>query len=717
MLVSLKHLNSYLPDIKLTAEETTNALNEIGFEVEDVRKFANIEGILFAKVINVFKNPNSDRLDVVELKTKKGQITIQTTNRILKVGDLVVCFPVGAKRGEIIFGEKTLKGYPSQGMLASWSELGYKWDLLSKKDELLVLPNDFASINDDPMQLLSIDDYLIEIAINANRNDANSYFILAKELAAYFNTKFVFESKEQEPNFISDFKAANGMAKNLSFSEIKGKLKTSIYEKTLLAKHDISSLFDWSVNLTNLTLINIGVPVHVYNAAKLQKNITAKLYSGEIEILGGKKVAVDNVLAISDDSNIISLASVIGLETTKTDLDTENYLFEVGVFDPKYIRHGIKEIRISTTASSQGSRVITAYLASVAMEFIRFYCKNLQISQIINPIIYHKQPSIIYNAELLKKYAGINEINVFDNALKKLTLLGFRFENDKITTPEYRYDIEVFEDIIEEIFRFYSYAKFKPQPIKTVPAHIQKINNSKSYFQHQGYNEVRTFTLVSKEKNKLNPFSFEKQINLMTFVSKERECIRNSIITSLSEVVAYNQKRKMSNINIFEYGMISENIMVWGLASTTKTFEQLKQDVINFLGFDVKFTALKDNDYIHPNVSAYIKYNNTIIGWIGKIHPKYDQTNAFYAEFMDIKANNKIKYIPVDLSPLKTLDLTFTLKNTDYIGNIVSNLGCHGQIYDIQQIDNYQQTNTRNVTLRISANDEVIQRLNEKFNK
>ncbi|WAM03598.1 phenylalanine--tRNA ligase beta subunit-related protein [Mycoplasmopsis cynos] len=142
------------------------------------------------------------------------------------------------------------------------------------------------------MELLNINDTIIEISTTANRNDANSYYFLAKELAAYFKTEFkpLFSFNKQS-DFISEFKVQKNLAKEISFLEVKTKdiKQNSIYEKTLLAKHGISSLFNWAVNLSNLTLIEIGSPAHVYDANKISPNISTTLYSGKLEILGPKR--------------------------------------------------------------------------------------------------------------------------------------------------------------------------------------------------------------------------------------------------------------------------------------------------------------------------------------------------------------------------------------------------------------------------------------------
>ncbi|UWV83614.1 hypothetical protein [Mycoplasmopsis felis] len=282
-------------------------------------------------------------------------------------------------------------------------------------------------------------------------------------------------------------------------------------------------------------------------------------------------------------------------------------------------------------------------MANLAMKYIQSYCSELETSNIINEIKVPKNKIIKWDKEKLSLYAGFDILNnkKSQEIIKKLNELGFEFDNDNIIIPEYRYDINLFEDIIEEFFRFCSYDNFIPEPIRNLPVIIYKNDINKKILQHQGYSEVRTFSLISKEKNKINVFGFDKDINLLTFVSKERESIRNSIVTSLQEVIEYNQKRKINQVNIFEKGMINNNHIVYGLASTTKSFNEIKQDIINFLSLDIDFVPLKDNSYIHPNVSAYIYYKRELIGWIGKIHPKHDVTNGFYAEFFDINLESK----------------------------------------------------------------------------
>lgn len=166
---------------------------------------------------------------------------------------------------------------------------------------------------------------------------------------------------------------------------------------------------------------------------------------------------------------------------TKATFNTKQYLFEVGIFDSKYVRHGSKEIKLTTNASNQASRIISQYIASLAMQYIQAKTSDLQVSQIINPINLPNKKSIEFDEQKLTLYAGTNNLSIFEKAKNQLTSLDFEFKDNKVLVPNYRYDINYFEDIIEEIFRFYSYQNFEPKQIKITPLKTQSNKKNKQY--------------------------------------------------------------------------------------------------------------------------------------------------------------------------------------------------------------------------------------------
>ncbi|MFV8478932.1 phenylalanine--tRNA ligase subunit beta [Mycoplasma sp. VS428] len=734
MLISLNHLNSLLKGVKLSASDVEKTLNCIGFEVEEVKPFSNVKGLQFCEVISVKPNPNSDRLDVVEVKTKSGQYTIQTNNRILKPGDLTICFPVGASKGDFTFSEVELKGLPSQGMFGAWSEIGYDWKLLSQKDQIVTFDPSFASLNDDPIEKLGLDDYLIEISITANRNDANSYFVLARELAAYYGVEVNYQLMDttiKASELVCDLKLdLNNKAINDAFylPVTVSQASVDLVDKMLLAKHGFDTNQSWANNVANMLLLMAGTPAQVYDLDKLptQATLSAKKISGNVTI-DDKEILVKDVLAIYANNDLISLAGVSVLNQYQVSEQTRNFLFEVAAFVPSEIRHTLREIKTSNPAGAQASRPITKHLAyqgmnSLAQALLKQPSKNQFANEPQN-----NAKTIKFEQDKLAAYGGKLDAKRLEFAYQALANLGFKLASDlsKITIPEYRYDVNVMEDVIEEILRFYSYDGIGEEILPSVPLKTMKANPTPANFVAQGYSEVRTFTLVSHEKALFNPFNFTTNQVLQTYVSKEREVVRNSIVTSLAGVVEYNLKRKMNDINIFEKGMINNNVMVYGIASSTKSFKQMQLDLINITGKDLKFVPLADNEMIHPNASAEIIFHDQMVGWIGKIHPKYDTTNGtLYAEILTSMFNeqsSELKFQAVNLEPLKTLDITFELDANDYISpaldfiNQIDNAA--NELQTVKVIDQFQKGDKVNTTVRFVGTEQIISLIDSKFNK
>ncbi len=91
MIVSLKELNKYMPEIKLDSS-IEKSINDLGYEVESITKFSDVEGVKFGYVLDVYKNENSKNLNVVNIKTNSGNITIQTTASNVKKDSWIVAF-------------------------------------------------------------------------------------------------------------------------------------------------------------------------------------------------------------------------------------------------------------------------------------------------------------------------------------------------------------------------------------------------------------------------------------------------------------------------------------------------------------------------------------------------------------------------------------------------------------------------------------------------
>jgi len=192
MLFSYKELRKLanLPEsVKL--DDITKAINSIGFEVEETFTYGNVEGIKFGKVLDTSKNPDGDKLTVCKVQFEDKERTIQTTATNVVVGATIIAFVPGSKMGDITFDAKEMKGVVSEGMLTSLEELGVKKDnIRDLYGDGIMLYEGIEDLTIDPIEYLGLQDTIIDVDILSNRSDAQSYFVMARELAAYFKTEF-----------------------------------------------------------------------------------------------------------------------------------------------------------------------------------------------------------------------------------------------------------------------------------------------------------------------------------------------------------------------------------------------------------------------------------------------------------------------------------------------------------------------------------------------
>ncbi|WGI36302.1 phenylalanine--tRNA ligase subunit beta [Mesomycoplasma lagogenitalium] len=706
-------------DINISILDVVNAINSIGFEVEEYKKLNEIKGIKFGHILNIYKNPNTNKLNVCEIEFNDKIRIIQTNADNVKKGDYLMAFVPGSSSKNIIFDKKNLQGIESEGMLVSLNELGFDSDLVWSEYKDGIFTFNKVDLNLDPIEYFSLNDYIIDIKVLSNRSDANSYYIMARELAAYFNSDFS-EIKEKKHTFVSDFKINDFKNNKLSGLEVNldSNFSLSIQDSLLIVKSGIK-LISPIVDLTNLNLLFSGMPCHAYDKDKIVSPISPTIFSGEFEILGAKIVNFQNALGIKDkNDSIISLAGIMGGEKTSVTKDTKKVILEIGNFSIKDIRNSAKQLKIESNSFKQSSKKISNGTMEIAFKFFSNYLKDFSA-----PINFYKtkEKEIDFDIEYINRISGskISETEKFQKVINSLKILGFKFHCKKIIVPNYRHDIEDIDDILEEILRFYGYDNLKLERPFTNSFIVNEISSLKNEIAANGFQEVWSYSLISKHKNILNPFNFDNSISLETFVSKEREEIRNSLAISLAEIIEYNQKRKIENISIFEIGMVNELKNVLCLATTSKSFTNLKTILVNLFGNNFKFQRTTNEQMYHSGVSAHIFYENELIGWIGKISPYLSISDALFLEInLDKLSKKEINYQIYNSEPLKTRDITFAIELKESINDKIDDLkSLYKNIFSISIKDVFIKENEKRVTINVVCDEQGMKLIDDKYNK
>lgn len=709
--IKLKELANLKSSI--TTKQIVDAINSIGFEVESIKKFNNNKGLKFGHVLETYKNPNSNKLTVCKIKFNDKIRTIQTTAKNVKKNDYIIAFIPGSFLGDVEIKTKKIGGIESEGMLASFEELGFNKDLLRNdwKENILILPNK-VDLNLDPIEYFNLNDVLIEVSILSNRSDAQCYNIFAIELAAYFKTK-PKKIKHLENNIIDhNFKLISNDINDLHGVVVEiNKINLDLQSIMLLLKTNYKSINDLE-DIATLNLIYCGVSSRLIDVDKLKHK--------ELEISSLKKIKIkdqehQNIHVLINKGVPISILGVDTLEEFKPNENSKNVLIEFSKIDSKLTRDNSRNTKIATNSSINNSKEISDGSILMAYEFYLKIFKN--ISSLINPIS-TRENKIKYDIEYLNKYAGfdITKNPNYRKAIESLKILGFKFNKKNIEIPLYRHDITRMQDVVEEVFRFFGFENFNPVQPKVMSTLISGSNELEIIVSSLGYKQALTYTLLNKEKNNFNPFKFKDIFNLQTFVSEEFSSIRNSIAIPMANIFEYNIKRKIDSLSLFDIGMIN-NKKALIIASNEKSYEKIKEDISKILKMNFEVRQLKNNQ-LHPNYNAGIYVGNKLVGWIGKFNPKYINLNIIFAEILiEFIPEKRTIFKDYNPNPLKERDVTFSIEDGKSIDLFIKQLKKINGIFSIKFLYKYKKENKVNLTYRIKINEDNIKELDKFISK
>ena len=344
-------------------------------------------------------------------------------------------------------------------------------------------------------------------------------------------------------------------------------------------------------------------------------NETAKKYVHLLDNLKEYPVFLDS------KDNIMSLVPIINSnETGKITQDTKEFFVECTGTDLNTVNL-LSNILATTFIDMKGE--------VYSME-IEYNDKTL-----ITPELKTNEMKI--NLDNVNKILGL-KLN--ENEIKKyLEMMGFNYENKKVTIPCYRTDIINEIDLIEDIAIAYGYENFNAElpNISTIGE-----ENNFSIFKQKitniliGLNLLETSNYVIGNENNLNEKMLLKNdlIILSNSLNQDYNSLRNWLIPGLLKVLSENKHNEYPQ-NIFEIGTIfkkgenetniaeNERLAVV-LCNNKADFTQIKQILDSLLSsLSLKYDINDvDHESFIPGRVGRVSVNNKNIAYIGEINPK-----------------------------------------------------------------------------------------------
>ena len=373
MKFSLSWLRTHL-DTEASLSEITDTLTRIGLELEGVEdRGAALAPFRVAYVIEAVQHPNADRLRACRVDYGDGIVSVVCGAPNARTGMKTVLGLPGTyvPGSDITLKVGEIRGVKSEGMMCSTRELGLGAD----HDGIIDLPED-APIGMSYAAYAGLTDPIIEIAVTPNRGDALSVRGVARDLAAAgIGTLKPFAPPPIEPAFDSPLGWATHMPETCPW--VLGRVIRGVKNGpspqwlqdrlTSIGLRPISALVD----MTNFFTIDLGRPLHVFDADKVQgSTLIFRPGAGETLLgLHGKEITVrPEDCVIADASGVVSLAGVVGGESTGCDEHTTTVFIECAYFDPIAIARSGRFHGVASDARARFERGIDPAIMPAALD-------------------------------------------------------------------------------------------------------------------------------------------------------------------------------------------------------------------------------------------------------------------------------------------------------------------------------------------------------------
>ena len=647
----------------MSSDELSHLLTMAGLEVEGMDAVAPaFNNVVVAEVLEVIKHTNADRLNVCQVNVGETQpLTIVCGAANVAAGVKVPCARIGAVLpGDFNIKQAKVRGIESFGMLCSAKELG----LAESSDGLWLLPDD-APVGTTLRDYLELDDHVFTLKLTPNRGDCSSLFGIAREVSALTAspcTPLAIEVQKTTLNEQLKITVADATACPAYYGRLVHGVNAAVGTPAwMLRRLERSGLrtINAVADITNYVMLEMGQPMHAFDAKKLSGGITVRrAIPGEsLTLLNEQAVRLDeSVLVIADDTRVLALAGIMGGQGSGVETTTTDVFLESAFFHPDAIAGKARRFGLATDSSFRFERGVDYAATQQALERATQLLVEIcggrvgEISAACGTL--PTRPAIALRRSRVARVLGIDLSNEQIAALLARLQFAFTANGDdyRVTPPSFRFDLSIEADLVEELARLYGY--------DNIPAIAPKTSLTMlPYSESQRPMSRIQQTLVARDYQEIVSLAFlEEQVErdlcgnrnplaLQNPIASNLAVMRSSLIGGLVDALRFNLNRKQTRVRLFEAGACfakidgnyvqtqhlsgiaygTNQLEQWGLATKTVDFYDVKADVeALFAPLALRFVAAT-HPALHPGRCAQIHAGQNIIGWLGELHPQWQQ--------------------------------------------------------------------------------------------
>ena len=729
-------IKAMVPGLEVTDQEFRDAMTLSGTKVENFTAFdKNLDKIVVGQIESVEKHPDADKLVICQVNVGSETVQIVTGAPNIPVGSSGQKVPVVLDGGRVAGGHDggalpedgikikkgKLRGVESFGMMCAIEELGSSREFYPDAPEngIYILGDD-AQVGEDAVHYLGLDDTVFEYEITNNRVDCYSIIGIAREAAATFRKPFtppvVTETGNAED--INDYVKVDVEATDLC-SRYTARLVKNIrlapspkWMQRRLASAGIRPINN-IVDITNYVMEEYGQPMHAYDYDTLAggKIVVRRAKDGEkFMTLDGQERTLDSdMLMICDGEKAVGLAGIMGGENSKITDDVKTMLFEAATFDGTNIRKATKRLGLRTDASGKFEKGLDPENALAAMNRACQLIEELGAGEIVGGVVdvypnKKERVRVPFEPERINALLGTNVSVEEMLGYFKMLELDYDEAKQELIIPTFRQDLLRTADIAEEVARFFGYANI-PTTLPHGASTMGKISFKQrvedvagEIAQFCGFSQAMTYSFESPkvfDKLKLAADAEErKTVVISNPLGEDFSIMRTLALNGMLNSLATNYNRRNKDVKLYELAKVYVPVEGEDLPDERVQFtlgfygdgdfftmKGVVEEFLEKIGMSARpeYDPEAGKTFLHPGRQAEILYKDTVIGYLGEVHPDVADTYGLgdrtYIAVLDLPeilpfASFDRKYEGIAKFPAVTRDISMVMPKTVLVGEV-----------------------------------------------
>ena len=703
----------------------------------------NLDKIVVGQITEIERHPDADKLVVCQVDLGGTSTQIVTGAPNVKVGQKVPVVLDGGRvagdhdggrpEGGIRIKKGKLRGVESNGMMCSIEELGSSREMYPEAPEqgIYIFPED-TEVGSDAIEALGLRDVVFEYEITSNRVDCYSVIGIAREAAATLGKTFCEPEIKKTGNGedIHDFLKVSventelcprycaRMVKNIKLGPSPDWMRRRLAASGIRPINNI-------VDITNYVMEEYGQPMHAYDYDQIagQQIVVKCAQDGEVfETLDGQERKLDSqILMINDGEKAVGIAGIMGGENSKITDNVKTMVFEAACFDGTNIRLSAKRVGLRTDASGKFEKGLDPNTAELAINRACQLIEELGAGEVVGGMIdvypvKREGNRVPFEPEKINRLLGTNIDRADMISYLKSVELEYDAATEEIVVPSWRQDVHRMADVAEEVARFYGYDVI-PTALPTGEATAGKLSFklrveevARRIAEFCGFSQSMTYSFESpKVFDRLlipEDSTLRRVVTISNPLGEDFSIMRTTPLNGMLTSLSTNYNRRNKDVKLYELATIylpaedsvsKEYLEQTGLPMLPDerqqftlgmygegdffTMKGVVEEFLEKIGLNKKprYNPEAGKSFLHPGRQAEISYGDTVIGYMGEIHPdvadNYKIGEKAYVAVLDMPnliplATFDHKYEGIAKYPSVTRDISMVMKKEVLAGQI-----------------------------------------------